>query len=130
MSDPNDTEIDPSLVKKLLFTDNPKIRITNEALEAAGFLLKRFISEMRYRASIEAELDTDNDGSIDGKKYAAGDDEDDDDSRDGTKSRKKRKLSSNSTRNDNDDDDDDDDPIVIRAKHVLKISAEMLMDFA
>ncbi len=49
----SDYAIDPSLVKKLLFPDKPKIRMTNEALEAASFLLKRFITEARYRASVE-----------------------------------------------------------------------------
>ena len=47
------TEIDPALMRKLMFPDNPNQRITNEALETAGFLLRQFIIEARDRACVE-----------------------------------------------------------------------------
>lgn len=43
----------PPLIKKLVLLKNPDQRITNEATEAAGELLRQFVLEARHRASIE-----------------------------------------------------------------------------
>ena len=51
----NDT-INLALIKKLLLLENPNQRITNGAVDAAGELIRIFITEARYRASIEVSL--------------------------------------------------------------------------
>lgn len=46
----------PPLVKKLILIKNPDHRINNDAVEAAGELLRQFVVEARHRASIEVCL--------------------------------------------------------------------------
>ena len=48
-----ETVISTDLTKKLLFGHLPNQKVTNEALEAASFLLRQFIVEARNRASVE-----------------------------------------------------------------------------
>jgi ribosomal protein L16/L10AE len=50
------SRISSALMKKLLLIENENQKITNEALEAARFLLTQFILEARNRASIEVSL--------------------------------------------------------------------------
>ena len=45
--------INPALTKKLLLFNNPNQRIANDAVDAAGELIRLFITEARFRASIE-----------------------------------------------------------------------------
>jgi hypothetical protein len=55
MSD--DTSINTALMKQLLLVGrNSDQKITNEALEAASFLLREFILEARNRASVEVSI--------------------------------------------------------------------------
>ncbi len=65
MSSEKTTGISTALTKKLLFADQPDQKISNEALEAASFLLCQFIAEARSRASIEVSFRiTNRDSSI------------------------------------------------------------------
>jgi hypothetical protein len=53
MSEEGTTVISTSLMKKLLLGNQPDQKVSNEALEAASFLLRQFIVEARNRASVE-----------------------------------------------------------------------------
>jgi|AntRauTorckE5430_2_1112549.scaffolds.fasta_scaffold00276_6 hypothetical protein len=46
-------EISEALMRQLLLEENPTQKITSEAIEAAGFLLRQFVVEARNRASVE-----------------------------------------------------------------------------
>lgn len=52
----------PALTRQLLKKGEKPPRITNEALMAAGELLRLFVAEARHRASIEAECETEGAG--------------------------------------------------------------------
>jgi hypothetical protein len=47
----------PALTRKLILQPNEPKRVTNEALQAAGHLLRLFVQEARHRAGIEAECE-------------------------------------------------------------------------
>ena len=85
----------PGLAKKLILSrgdkEAPK-RVSNEALLAAGELLRTFVKEARYRASIEAECEEEGSATI---------------------------ASQGSN-----------DKTTIRADHITKVAAELLMDFS
>ncbi|CAB9522093.1 expressed unknown protein [Seminavis robusta] len=66
--EPQETALDPTLVKKLVMKEfDGRRMISKEASLAAGELLRLFILEARNRASIEAECDTECETSNDGK---------------------------------------------------------------
>jgi len=50
--------INEALMKQLLLQGNPNQKITNEAIEAASFLLMQFVVEARNRAAVEVSLQT------------------------------------------------------------------------
>jgi len=80
----------------------------------SGELLRLLILEAKQRASVEAECEKEVNMNIDDDDMV-GDVGDDDDSLDGRNNNTKGKDSS---------------AIVIRADHVTKIAAELLMDFS
>eukprot|EP00934_Nitzschia_sp_Nitz4_P001306 Nitzschia sp. Nitz4//scaffold62_size106224//103856//104234//NITZ4_004375-RA/size106224-snap-gene-0.120-mRNA-1//1//CDS//3329555913//1306//frame0 len=85
--------IPPEVCKKLLKYHGCDKRVTNNAAEGIGEVLRMFIVEARARASIEAECDLE--GGL------------------------------------NDDDQADSTNVVsIRADHITKVAAELLMDFS
>lgn len=155
--------IKPSLTKKLLLQHNnhpkqqqqqegnqtknnhskfgksqPQQRISKDAIDAAGELLRHFILEARHRASIEAEFECEL--------------ENHDERKDGLTTRKRDQIDQeNDNEHDNEEygtqppsrkkhvtrnkggctiDEGGDTPTVIKAEHVMKIAAELLMDFA
>jgi hypothetical protein len=48
--------INEALMRQLLLQENPSQKITNEAIEAASFLLMQFVVEARNRAEVEVSL--------------------------------------------------------------------------
>jgi hypothetical protein len=96
-------------------------RITNEALQAASLLLERFISEARQRALLEAEFDHDKHG------YSSTH------SQNETKASESKRLkfsSQTSTVPSSSSPSLESNPIPeIQTDHVLKIAAEMLLDY-
>lgn len=94
----------PSLTRKLIQanlaagkdhqTASSNKRITNEAIVAAGEVLRLFVQEARHRAEIEAECEQE--GAM----------------------------------NDESDKHDASSTIPVRADHITKIAAELLMDFS
>jgi hypothetical protein len=77
-----------------LSTATVNTKITNEALVAAGEVLRLFVKEAWYRASIEAECEYE--GVVIDKS----------------------------------NDDGNKSTTIIRADHIVKIAAELLMDFS
>ena len=145
------TEIDPSLIRKLLFMEDTNqietkttktakttTKITQDALQAIGELIRQFIIETRYRASIEAEFEYEmNNNSnrmmttkrqkIRKRKM------NDDDNNNGDNNNKNDNNKNDNNKNDNDDEkshDNNDNICYIQPKHLLKVSAEILMDFS
>jgi len=145
----------PPLTRKLVLLKNPDQRITNEATEAVGELLRQFVLEARHRASIEAEFES---GTI-GKKQRTNSDDDSFSSinyrnADGQNrcnesppikiyGRNKRNLPSEKITSDDEEDEATgkkkrktirtNEPIqkcLITEVHILKIAAELLMDFS
>ena len=102
MSSNDDPPFHPGLVKKLILGrgDQPPKRITNEAVHATSELLRLFVHEAKHRAGIEAECE---------KEGAA------DQTGDGIEAS---------------DKNGGDDRVLIRADHITKVAAELLMDFA
>ena len=100
--------VEPSLAKKLLLHNNPKQKISNEAAQLAAELLRVFIVEARQRAAIEAECE--NEGaamdrdSSDDEAVALG--------------------------RDTDSQGGANKVVSIRADHITKVAAELLMDFS
>ena len=92
----------PGLVKKLILRkgDRPPKRITNEAVTAASELLRLFVHEAKRRAGIEAECE-----------------------KEGGAEQRSDGIEAN-------DKDGGDDRVLIRADHITKVAAELLMDFA
>jgi len=92
-SDDSNSAFTHGLTRKLILsqdnTEQPK-RITNEAVLAAGELLRIFVQEARHRAGIEAECEQE--ANVDGHA--------------------------------------NDGKTLIRADHVTKVSAELLLDFS
>mmetsp|Transcript_12210 Transcript_12210/g.22893 ORF Transcript_12210/g.22893 Transcript_12210/m.22893 type:complete len:118 (-) Transcript_12210:161-514(-) len=107
--DDGSTSISTALMKQLLLAGNSDQKITNEALEAASFLLREFILEARNRASIEAEFDTEGDDE-EVEKSAS-----DMDSTSGMDKMRRRRASSTK---------------MIQPKHILRIACELMMDFS
>mmetsp|Transcript_20410 Transcript_20410/g.30662 ORF Transcript_20410/g.30662 Transcript_20410/m.30662 type:complete len:152 (-) Transcript_20410:192-647(-) len=149
-------EIDLSLIRKLLFHSkrdgvSPDQRISQGALQAIGELMNQFITETHRRASIEAEFENemenrnkktkrpnngegdyendknnDNDsdkGDYDDSVYAS------ENSRKNKRIKTKRKLSFIEEHN-GEERAEDDEGNTIQPKHILKVSAEVLMDFS
>lgn len=50
--------INEALIRQLLLQENPSQKITNEAIEAASFLVMQFVVEARNRAAVEVSLQT------------------------------------------------------------------------
>lgn len=100
-------------------TTNRTPRITNEALQAASFLLERFISEARQRALLEAEFDHDKHGYL----WTHSQNE--------TKapSESKRLKFSSQTSVPSSSSLESNPIPEIQTDHVLKIAAEMLLDY-
>eukprot|EP00979_Chaetoceros_neogracilis_P014296 scaffold4552_cov262-Chaetoceros_neogracile.AAC.6 len=104
-------EISEALMRQLLLEENPTQKITSEAIEAAGFLLRQFVVEARNRASVEAEFDTG--------------------TRNHTRKRQRTRVIGMSNSPSSDDENEESEGIrPIRSKHVLKIACELLMDFS
>jgi len=133
----------PPLIKKLVLLKNPDQRITNEATEAVGELLRQFVLEARHRASIEADFES----SIVEKKQRTDSDDDsfssinhhnvdgqnrcNDSAPIKVYGRKKRnRPSANRTSDDEEEDTARKKRKIIRPEHILKIAAELLMDFS
>lgn len=120
-----ETVISTDLTKKLLFGHLPNQRVTNEALEAASFLLRQFIVEARNRASVEAAFDPSNEGD---------EDEDGNISQSGKKrdmiAHTAEKSQSQSLLDDEKESATTRSTKKIKPNHILRISAELLMDFA
>lgn len=111
MSEEGTTVISTSLMKKLLLGNQPDQKVSNEALEAASFLLRQFIVEARNRASVEAEFDTtDND--------------------DLSISSRKKRIAIPSLSDSQSDKEQEENVKRIKSRHILNISPELLMDFA
>ena len=143
-------ELDPSLTRKLLFSNDinktnnnnngrsitsaSNQRIAQDALQAAGELIRQFIIETRHRASIEAEFENEirNSSSKNGKDDDDSDKDYDSDDPLSSPSREnlgKRKRQGRSG-NDQFDASEEDEASFIQPKHILKVSAEVLMDFS
>jgi hypothetical protein len=101
--------VEPSLAKKLLLLNNPKQKIANEAAQMAAELLRLFIIEARQRAAIEAECESEgaamDRSSSDDEADALGGDAD------------SQGGGANNV-------------VSIRADHITKVAAELLMDFS
>ena len=153
-----------ALVRKLLESSiNEKSstrRITNDAVTVTGELLRLFVVEARYRASIEAECEKEandidvNLSLLDEETKIALSDSDDDTENDvihvnnnemstndnntllkSTKKNKSSKRSysgnlSNGPNKRHSSDSKDSDIVTIRADHVTKIAAELVFDFS
>mmetsp|Transcript_8958 Transcript_8958/g.13550 ORF Transcript_8958/g.13550 Transcript_8958/m.13550 type:complete len:109 (+) Transcript_8958:243-569(+) len=102
--------INEALMKQLLLQGNPNQKITNEAIEAASFLLMQFVVEARNRAAVEAEFDTDNNH--------------------GSRSRQRTSVIGMSNSLSDDESEVADGRMTIKPKHVLKVACELLMDFS
>lgn len=98
------TTIEPALTKKLLLLRHSKQRVSGDAALLSSELLRLFVLEARNRAAVEAECEVE--GDIDGNDM-------DDDSTDD-------KLNSLSRTQ----------GVAVRAHHITKIAAELLMDFS
>lgn len=144
-------ELDPSLTRKLLFakqsnrTNNDDYsssstsnqRIAQDALQAAGELIRQFIIETRHRASIEAEFENEMRHSSSSNRKDSTNRQDDNESNDGNDSddfiestaSKKRKRGEK-TGVHHGDTSEEDEGNFIQPKHILKVSAEILMDFS
>lgn len=114
----NSSNISIALTRKLLLAENPNQKITNEALEAANFLLREFILEARTRASVEAEFDSDDDPDEEYSTDQQGvDNEEEGVSSMPPKGGNERRYSAMKSK-------------VIQPKHILKIGCELMMDFS
>lgn len=92
----------PALTKKLLLHRHPGARINNEAVLAAEELLRLFVEEARERAAVEAECENEGDATS----------LDEDELGDSNSAGKGEKG------------------VSIRADHITKVGAELLMDFS
>ena len=101
MDDNEGPTIDPSLVRQLLLKEGKgSKKISKEATQAASELLRLFVLEARNRSAIEAECED----------AGAAVRDDDDDNVQGART--------------------DTGRVMIRADHINKIAAELLMDFS
>lgn len=95
--------VPPSLTRQLLTLHHPNQKFTNDAITLSSELLRLFIIEARRRAAIEAECESELSTMMD-------DDDDSDDSE--TEKNNKRRV------------------VEIRADHIAKVAAELLMDLS
>lgn len=106
-------KLEPSLVRKLLMRRHPKQRFSNDAVVAATELMRKFIVETRGRAAMEAECEADTDADFGGRSFMSQDDEDEDDvfgsGKGGTAA--------------------DAEHVKIKPEHIVRVSAEMLLDY-
>ena len=107
-------KLEPSLVRKLLMRRHPKQRFSNDAVVAATELMRKFILETRERAAMEAECEADTDADFGRRSFMSQDDEDDDDDvfgsgKGGTAA--------------------DAEHVKIKPEHIVRVSAEMLLDY-
>jgi hypothetical protein len=93
-----------SLTRQLLTLHHPNQKFTNDAITLSSELLRLFIIEARRRAAIEAECESELTTMMDD------DDNDSDDSE--TEKNNKRRV------------------VEIRADHIAKVAAELLMDLS
>lgn len=105
-----------SLVRKLLLHQHPNQRITKEGIDAAGELIHQFIIEAWNRASFEAEFEHD-------QNVSDSDDSSGDDHEIGMRNGKRK-------RDDLDGISKKQKRIEIKPEHVMKIAAELFLDFA
>jgi CENP-S associating Centromere protein X len=126
---------DPNLVRKLLqfrpsqqsgihqnqfqpMNVQPPPRISNEAVLAAGELLRLFVLETRHRASIDAECEQEG-----GDNFT-------------TTNIKNNNMTSQSSNNSSSSSNkksiqkQENGTVQIRSDHITKVAAEMLMDFS
>ncbi len=96
--------VPPSLTRQLLTLHHPNQKFTNDAITLSSELLRLFIIEARRRAAIEAECESELSTMMDD------DDNDSDDSE--TEKNNKRRV------------------VQIRADHIAKVAAELLMDLS
>lgn len=138
--------INEALIRQLLLQENPSQKITNEAIEAASFLLMQFVVEARNRASVEVSLQTNWTFKILislstvhytehvrltqwWNVYNFLQAEFDTDNH-GSRSRQRTSVIGMSNSLSDDDNEDADGKMTIKSKHVLKVACELLMDFA
>ena len=151
-----ETKIGLELTRKLLLLDHSQSqqdeegrstrttttpRFTHEALQAASFLLERFVSEARQRAKLEAEFEYDkgqyHNSNINSNNNTSSSSATTSaritmamnptgETKDGSK-----RLNFNNSQNSSMEDSmlELDYPMEIQAEHVLKIAAELLLDF-
>lgn len=106
-------KLEPSLVRKLLMRRHPSQRFSNDAVVAATELIRKFIVETRERAAMEAECEADTDA---GRSFMSQDnDEDDDDDVFGSG------IDGNAANN--------EEHVKIKSEHIVRVSAEMLLDY-
>ncbi|KAL7451922.1 hypothetical protein ACHAWC_003679 [Mediolabrus comicus] len=93
--------VPPSLTRQLLTLHHPNQKFTNDAITLSSELLRLFIIEARRRAAIEAECESELSTMMD-----------DDDNDSETEKNNKRRV------------------VEIRADHIAKVAAELLMDLS
>ena len=103
--------IEPSLVRKLLTRRHPNQRFSNDAVVAATELMRKFIVEARERAAMEAECEADTDADFGGRSFMSQDDDDVFGSGTGGNAAKNAEH------------------VKIKPEHIVRVSAEMLLDF-
>lgn len=109
-------KLEPSLVRKLLMRRHPNQRFSNDAVVAATELIRKFIVETRERAAMEAECEADTDADLGGRSFMSQDDEGEDND-DVFGSRTGGTAANN------------EEHVKIRAEHIVRVSAEMLLDY-
>mmetsp|Transcript_25573 Transcript_25573/g.46318 ORF Transcript_25573/g.46318 Transcript_25573/m.46318 type:complete len:124 (-) Transcript_25573:87-458(-) len=120
----NENLLEPSLTRKLLLQHHPNQRITNDAVNAANELLRLFIIEARHRAAVEAECEQEGEDGVGTRRRKYGEDTmgpNESDGEDGD-SQISDELSPNHPNSQK--------LVTIRAEHITKIAAELLMDFS
>ena len=114
----------PRLVQQLFALHHPDLRVSSEALLAAGEFIRAFVLETRRLAVFEAECDEDT-------KKDAGDGR-------RRKRKRRRKGGSDSSSSGDDDDegedgdnvrDDGDRKFVVKERHIHEIACDLLIDF-
>ena len=109
-------KLEPSLVRKLLMRRHPKQRFSNDAVVAATELMRKFIVETRERAAMEAECEADTDAEFGGRSFMSQDDDEDDDDVFGSG---RGGTAANNAEH-----------VKIKPEHIVRVSAEMLLDYS
>ena len=106
----NKESIETSLTRKLLLRHHPTLRISNDVIVSATGLLRIFIVEARHRASVEAECEAEaslptaaEEEEFDAEECSSGHN---------TGKRKRQNI------------------VEIRGEHIVKVAADMLLDFS